>query len=199
MDWTKQALRVATLSQRSSLSPLQSDSWSRSIQTRFLESAIYRLSKAVALYSSVENEVSTDEIRDDALRRGKKVFFPRLGPVRGLALVEIQSAAELTPGKMGILEPSGEKLLEDSGVIDVLIVVPGVAFDQNGNRLGRGQGWYDRVLRGLGPRATPVGLAYEFQIVHCVPVDHWDEKVRYIVTQERLIDCRNTEQTTVVC
>ena len=200
MDESKHALRVAVLSQRHLLPTAKFEALSRTIQARVLGSSLYRFAQGTAFYSAVQNEVSTDEIRDDALRIGKTVFFPRLGTGGSLVFVEIQSAGELTPGRFGIPEPSGEKLLAHYGDIDVLIVVPGVASDHYGNRLGRGLGFYDRLLQSSRPRTTAVGLAYEFQVVKSVPVDSWDEKVRFIVTEDRLIDCQGVqEETKQVC
>jgi 5-formyltetrahydrofolate cyclo-ligase len=69
------------------------------------------------------------------------------------------------------------------------MIVPGLAFDAQGNRLGRGGGWYDRLLGATGGAAVPVALAYEFQIVDEVPVRQWDRAVNYIVTERRVIDC----------
>ena len=200
MDESKHVLRVAVLSQRHLLPTAKFEALSRTIQARVLGSSLYRFAQGIALYSAVQNEVSTDDIRDDALRIGKTVFFPRLGADGSLVFVEIQSAGELTPGRFGIPEASGEKLLAHYGDIDVLIVVPGVAFDDYGNRLGRGLGFYDRLLQSSRPRTTAVGLAYEFQVVKSVPVDSWDEKVRFIVTEDRLIDCQGVqEETKQVC
>jgi 5-formyltetrahydrofolate cyclo-ligase len=196
MDERKHALRVAVSSQRHLLPTAKFEALSRSIQARVLGSSLYRFAQGVALYSAVQNEVSTDDIRDNALRNGKTVFFPRLAAGGSLVLVEIQSVMDLAPGRFGIPEPKAEKLRGDYGDIDVLIVVPGVAFDHSGNRLGRGQGFYDRLLQSSGPRATAVGLAYEFQIVRSVPVDWWDEKVRFIVTEDRLIDCQRVQEQT---
>jgi 5-formyltetrahydrofolate cyclo-ligase len=187
---SKTALRVALLSQRNSLSTEKADSWSRSIQARLLEAPLYQSASAIALYSSVQNEAATEKIRDHSLRSGKRVVYPRLVPNRSLEFVEIESATELVRGKTGIAEPVGDKVLSYSGELDLLLIVPGVAFDPKGNRLGRGQAWYDRVIRQWGSRATPVGLAYEFQIIDRVPVDPWDEKVLFISTQERFIDCQ---------
>jgi 5-formyltetrahydrofolate cyclo-ligase len=196
MDESKHALRVAVSSQRHLLPTAKFEALSRSIQARVLGSSLYRFAQGVALYSAMQNEVSTDDIRDDALRIGKTVFFPRLGAGGSLVFVEIQSAADLAPGRFGVLEPNGQKLLAQHGDFNLLIVVPGVAFDPNGNRLGRGQGFYDRLLQSFGRRATTVGLAYEFQVVKSVPVDSWDEKVRFIVTEDRFIDCQGVQEHT---
>ena len=196
---SKTALRFALLSQRNSLSTEKAESWSRSIQARLLETPLYRSARVIALYSSLQNEVATEQIRDHSLRNGKRVVYPRLLPKRSLEFVEIESATELVRGKSGIAEPIGDKVLSH-GEVDLLLIVPAVAFDAKGNRLGRGQAWYDHVIRQWGPRATPVGLAYEFQVIDHVPVDPWDEKVLFIATQERFIDCqRMPEQTKQVC
>jgi 5-formyltetrahydrofolate cyclo-ligase len=197
---SKTALRVALLSQRKSLSTEKAESWSRSIQARLLETPLYRSVKAIALYSSIRNEAATEQIRDHSLRHGKRVVYPRLLPNRSLEFVEIESATELVRGKSRIAEPTGHKILSHGDGTDLLLIVPGVGFDPRGNRLGRGQGWYDRVIRQWGSRATPVGLAYEFQVVDRVPIDPWDEKVLFISTQERFIDCQKVpEQTKQVC
>lgn len=200
MNQSKTALRVALLSQRNSITTEQAEAWSRSIQARLLETPLYRSANGIALYSSVQNEAATERIREHSLRCGKRVFYPRLVPNHSLEFVEIGPATELVRGKMGIAEPTGDKVLSHCGELDLLLITPGVAFDANGNRLGRGQAWYDRVIRQWGSRATPVGLAYEFQVIDRVPVDPWDEKVLFIATQERFIDCqRMPEQTKPVC
>jgi len=197
---SKAAVRVALLSQRRSLSIIKAESWSRSIQARLLATPLYKSANAIALYSSVQNEAATEKIRDHSLQNGKRVIYPRLLADRKLEFVEIESASELAAGKSGIAEPVGDKVFSRCGEVDLLLIVPGVAFDLTGNRLGRGQAWYDRVIRQWGSRATPVGLAYEFQVIDHVPVDPWDEKVLFISTQERFIDCRRMpEQTKQVC
>ena len=196
---SKTALRAALLSQRNSLFPEAAEYWSHSIQGRLLETPLYRSAKAIALYCSVQNEVATEQIRDHSLRSGKRVVYPRLLSNRSLEFVEIDSATNLVRGESTIPEPIGGKVLSH-GEVDLLLIVPGVAFDLKGNRLGRGRAWYDRVIRQWGSRATPVGLAYEFQVIDHVPVDPWDEKVLFISTQERFIDCqRMPEQTKQVC
>jgi 5-formyltetrahydrofolate cyclo-ligase len=197
---SKTALRVSLLSQRNSLSIEKAESWSGTIQARLIETSLFQSANAIALYSSVQNEAATEKIRDHALLSGKRVFYPRLVPSRSLEFVEIGSATELVRGKSGIAEPTGDKLLSRCGDLDLLLITPGVAFDAKGNRLGRGQAWYDRVIRQWGLRATPVGLAYEFQVIDRVPVDPWDQKVLFISTQERFIDCqRMPEQAKQVC
>jgi 5-formyltetrahydrofolate cyclo-ligase len=72
---------------------------------------------------------------------------------------------------------------------ELVVFVPGVVFDLQGHRLGRGRGWYDQLLNRLRPGAIFVGLAYEFQVVEEVPTQPWDEPVHYVITEKRLINC----------
>lgn len=189
MGERKHELRAAALSQRRSLSQSQCLSWSGLIQKRVLQFGLYLRAGAVALYSSAQNEVSTDEILAHALREGKSVYFPRIGDGDGVELVQITSTAELAAGRFGVLEPKSGKRLIDGRHPDLVVFVPGVAFDCSGNRLGRGRGWYDRLLKDLGDSVTTAGLAYEFQIVGEVPSDPWDWKVHHLITERRIIDC----------
>src|SRR6516162_1565372 len=185
----KHALRVEALARRDLLSRAESLSWSRLIQAQALQFPPYLICRSVALYSPIQNEVETKEIRDHAWVTEKSVFFPRMGRQDRLELVEVGSESELAVGRFGILEPTGKTpiTLENQG--EMVVFVPGVAFDLHGNRLGRGKAWYDRLLKELR-RATFVALAYDCQIVEEVPADEWDQRVDYIITERRVIDCR---------
>ena len=123
-----------------------------------------------------------------ALAEGKRVVLPR---VKGkeLELLEINNFdGDVAPGAWGIPEPEKGTAVE-LGSID-LVIVPGAAFDSRGHRIGYGGGFYDRML----PRYSgmTVALAFELQIVPEVPVDPHDIPVRKIVTEKRVIDCRNS-------
>jgi len=144
---------------------------------------------SVALYSPIGNEVATEEIRDHALRAGKKLFYPKLGREDSLNLVRVLSAEELRPGRYGILEPVGVQVMTEQDQDGLVVFVPGVAFDLRGNRLGRGKGWYDRVLMRLRDGVRFVGLAYEFQVVGELPAEGSDQRVHHIITEKRIIDC----------
>jgi 5-formyltetrahydrofolate cyclo-ligase len=188
MRQSKDGLRAGVLAQRSLLSKAEALSRSGDIQTRALQFLPYVSCRSLALYSPIQNEVETAEIRDRALAAGKRVFYPRLGQRESLELVQIDSANELSPGRFGILEPMGDKRLLPPHHAKLLIVVPGVAFDLRGNRLGRGKGWYDRLIKELGG-ATLVALAYDFQIVDEVHTEAWDQRVHYVITERRIVDC----------
>jgi 5-formyltetrahydrofolate cyclo-ligase len=187
----KRALRNATLSRRNLLSESERLLWSRLIQAKTLQLAPYLASKSVLLYSPVQNEVGTDDVLEHSLSQGRKVFYPKLGSGYSVDLIQVVSLAEMRPGRFGILEPTGSTLLAESDRAGLVVFVPGVAFDRRGSRLGRGNGWYDRLLKRLGG-AMFVALAYEFQIIEEVPTESWDQKVHYVVTEERVIDCADS-------
>lgn len=185
----KHRLRTAAQSRAGTYSDSECGLWSRSVQERVLQFSPYLDSTSVALYSPIRNEVATERIRDHALAGGKRLFYPRLGQKNRLDLVRITSPLELQSGRYGILEPVGEERLSTGDAEGLIIFVPGLAFDLHGNRLGRGKGCYDRLIRQIGDHAVFVALAYEFQVAEAVPVECWDQKVNYIITERRVIDC----------
>jgi 5-formyltetrahydrofolate cyclo-ligase len=149
----------------------------------------YLAAKAVALYSPIENEVDTAAILADALERKKQVLYPRIGDEDRPRFFEIFSPLELCPGRFGILEPAGANYASPTLLENLLVFVPGVAFDRRGHRLGRGGGWYDRLMKRWKNQALFVGLAYEFQLVEQVATAKWDQDVHYVITEKRVIDC----------
>jgi 5-formyltetrahydrofolate cyclo-ligase len=189
MEDNRSALRRQALARRASLPPDRCLEWSRPIQDRAVQLPEYLSAAAVALYSPVQNEVDTMAIRDQALRDGKKVFYPKLDREDGPAFARVLSGADFRPGRFGVPEPIGQDLLTPHDGGGLVVFVPGVLFDRWGHRLGRGGGWYDRVLDRLNRRGVFVGLAYEFQIVERVPTENWDQRVHFILTEDRIIDC----------
>jgi len=185
----KSDLRRAMLSRRKSHAPANCYLSSRLIQSQALRLPPYLAAKAVALYSPIENEVDTAAILADALERKKQVLYPRIGDEDRPCFFEISSPRELCPGRFGILEPAGAKYASLGLLENLITFVPGVAFDLRGHRLGRGGGWYDRLLKSLKSQALFVGLAYEFQLVERVATAKWDQDVHYVITEERVIDC----------
>jgi 5-formyltetrahydrofolate cyclo-ligase len=184
----KQVLRVAAIAQRMSLTSTDLQTWSRLIQAKVLEFPLYLRAQSVALYSPIQNEVDTAAIRDNALSAGKTLYYPQLTRKGSLDLVRVDSAAAFAVGRFGILEPVGDgrRLDDDSKLI---VVVPGVVFDSEGNRLGRGLGYYDRFLKQIRGNSIFLSLAYEFQMVDEVPTESWDQRVHYLITERRIIDC----------
>jgi 5-formyltetrahydrofolate cyclo-ligase len=186
---TRNQLRNEVLQRRSALPSSTCRCWSSAIQAQILGFPQYLASPSVALYSPIRNEVETDAIMDDAFKRQKRVFCPKMNGSEPGVFLQIFSRSDLVPGPTGVAEPSGHVRFSEADREGAIVIVPGVVFDELGNRLGRGGGWYDRALRWFDDRGVYVGLAYEFQVVDKVPAELWDEKVHYVVTESRVINC----------
>ncbi len=142
--------------------------------------AVARCSAAL-LYGAARDEVDVTTVAARLRAQGAATFFPRVAG-DDLAVIEVTDETPLEGGFRGILEPVGEPA--DPGVIDV-VIVPGVAFDRSGNRLGQGKGYYDRLLPRLA--AARIGVAYSCQIVDVVPTTIHDVRMDAIVTEEGII------------
>jgi len=197
MKGKKQDLRIEAARQRESLPPSEVHSRSQMIQEAAIRFAPYLAARAVALYSPIGNEVFTGRIRDHAFETRKFVYYPGHGDTQRPILIRVQSVGDLQPGRYGILESAGDQSVPVGGQEGLAVFVPGLSFDLWGHRLGRGKGWYDRLLRDLRGRATFIALAYEFQIVDNVPVDALDQRVQHIITESRMIDCRDVDSSRV--
>lgn len=139
----------------------------------------FRAAKTVLLYHSLPDEVDTHRF----IRKWKEEKRILLPVVTGndLELRLYTDAQSLTTGVYGIEEPVGAPFT-DYAAID-LIIVPGVAFDRNGNRLGRGKGYYDRLLPRI-PSAHKIGICFPFQIVEEIPTEPFDIRMDEIITQQ---------------
>ncbi len=156
-------------------------------QDRFLSVFPPIPGRRVALYAAMRGEVGTDRIRSSCLAGGVHLYYPRVMEDGELSFFRHREGDGWVPGRFGIREP--QAVPEDEGVrggFD-LVVVPGLAFDSLGRRLGQGYGYYDRFLAALGGTAVTVGLAFSWQLVPEVPVDAWDVPVDAVVTEDGII------------
>jgi len=185
----KSNLRAILRESRQALGPQRADALSAKVQSRLIESAFYRSAAAIVLYAAVENEVATDLIAADSIRTGRTVYYPRVdAALRSISIAAIRDPGELKPGPFGIPEPPGgrEIVPEQFGLDlpgDALVCVPGVAFSPAGARLGRGGGYYDRMLARLGGAVVTAGLAYSFQLLDSIPETPQDRRVNFVVTE----------------
>lgn len=146
----------------------------------------YLRAETVMVYLSTPHEVDTAPIALRAWNDLKRVLAPRVSwEQRRILPVEIHSLAnDVREGAMGIREPIGGMPVPVSEID--LVIVPGLAFDARGNRLGRGRGFYDRFLSHRDFRSTACGLAFECQVVESVPTGEHDVPVRMLVTEARV-------------
>lgn len=180
----KKYLREILRESRAALIPSQAEALSLRIQAHLLECGVYGEASTVVLYCAQENEVRTDRLLDDALRSGRRVLFPRVDRKRRLLeLVRVSDPAELAPGTFGILEPTGSEVISHRELNHALVCVPGLAFSPSGQRLGRGGGYYDRLITQAGPAAVTAGLAYSFQLLDALPESAGDRRVQFVITE----------------
>ena len=184
----KRAIRKEVLKKRDKIAP-----HIRSVKDALIKERLFSLpefiaAKTVFFYASLRSEVDTLSMIKESLKMGKKIVLPKVDKERHrLKLHEIKDISELSPGYMGIPEPSlfDERLINLDDV--ELVIIPGAAFDNSGNRLGYGAGYYD-ILLSEGERKIPViALAYEEQLVDSIPAEKHDVKVDMIVSDKRVI------------
>jgi 5-formyltetrahydrofolate cyclo-ligase len=179
---TKRLLRDALRSSRRRLAADWLARRSADVCARILASDAFAAARRLVGYAPMPGEVDPGSVLDAAHARGVPVYLPRL---EGDALRFLAPDGPLVPGRHGVLEPASGTPLGGTDPA-TMFLVPGVAFDLTGTRLGRGGGHYDRALPAC-PGATTVGVAFEFQIIPRLPRDAWDVSVWAVATDARLI------------
>lgn len=155
------------------------------IRAQMLGHPWYREAACVMGYLSIGYEVEIFPVLKAALASGKRVFVPRCYEGGVMDAVEIFGPEDLEAGMFGILEPKAERKVENPEVLD-LIFVPGMAFDRDCNRLGRGAGYYDRFLE-RASNAKTIGICVSERVLQQVPTDLYDRKMDALITENGLI------------
>jgi 5-formyltetrahydrofolate cyclo-ligase len=140
--------------------------------------------RTLLLFAHLADEVSTDAIALEALTRGMHVVFPRVIPgTRAMDLHAVAEPASLRIGAYGIREPDPERSARvPAGMVDA-VLVPGLAWDRHGGRLGRGAGYYDRLFALPEWRGFRCGVFFAAQEFPRVPTDPWDVPLQAVVTE----------------
>lgn len=182
----KRSLRSRILAERRALSH---DSWfasSCAAQANLIGLDEYAGAACIALYAPTHNETDTALILADAFKAGKRILYPAVCGQQ-MVLRHVESVESLQAGAFGIMEPCSTAIEHRADEVD-LIVVPGVAFDLFGHRIGYGKGFYDRFLHGTHRPARLVGLCYDFQVTEsAIPADPHDIPMEMVVTDKRII------------
>lgn len=189
----KKELRKKIIGRRDRLTADQIKAKSELIARNLYSLPAYKKAAAVMFFITFGSEVDTRPMVEETIKRGKLALAPKAQPeTRELIPSQVLDwEHDLKPGYYNIPEPGDESLRpHDPEVIDLLIV-PGVAFDRRGNRLGYGGGYYDRFFSLLKPDTPLVALAFELQILPEIPVDEWDRRVDCVITEKRVIDCKS--------
>jgi 5-formyltetrahydrofolate cyclo-ligase len=188
----KKEIRRKIVLQRLALSLDEVKLKSEKITDFILNLPEWQHAQTVMIYLSFRQEVDTAGLIGWAFAKGKQVVIPvcRENPRQLLASRLLNIKEDLALGAWGIMEPKQEALRPVNPAEIDLVLVPGVAFDRRGNRLGYGAGYYDRFLRLLAPRAKAVALAYQMQVFDLIEAEEHDFPVDLVVTEEEIIDCR---------
>lgn len=184
----KRHLRERVLAARDALDPAVLEADSRAIAARIAGMASFRDARCLLLTLPFRSEWHTQALAGEALGRGARVVLPRVNvESRMIELFDVEDVSrDVEPGYRGIPEPRpGLPRVEEADIDWVL--VPGVAFDESGRRLGYGGGFYDRLLAGVEPRVPRVAGAFELQIVDAIPAAPHDLLVNAIATPGRLV------------
>lgn len=180
----KKLLRQQARRKRDSLNWLEIQGKSHEISQRLLLMPEYQKAKTVLFYLSFNNEVDTQGIINNAWQQRKKVLVPICQTAtKNLLLSEFRSFSELTSGTWNIPEPKKEYVRPFPPSQVDLAIIPGLAFDLQGNRLGYGAGYYDRFLPTLPSSCPKIALSYDLTMLEFLPTEEHDIPMDYIVTE----------------
>ena len=184
MNVDKRALRQLLRERRRALAASVVEEAGAAVHAQLSAWPVYQAAGAVIAYVAHENEVPATLVFAASNRRSRQIYLP--SQTRN-ALVRWSPDMLLVARRGGVLEPSvGEAAVPHPPAV---ALVPVVAWDEAGTRLGRGGGFYDRLLAGLPMAIARVGLAYEFQEVPELPRDPWDVPLHYVITERRVVCC----------
>ena len=184
----KRSLRHLMLTRRRALSDEEVVSSGQQAQNNLMDLEAFAAADCVALYAAIHNEVDTGLVCQRSFALGKRVLYPK---VFGHHMVfrQVEHAGQLVRGHFGIMEPFGDGVNLEAEAAD-LIVIPGVAFDCRGHRIGYGKGYYDRFLQHAGPSTRLVGICHDFQLIEGdIPAEYNDIRMDLVVTERRVVLC----------
>lgn len=172
------------------------DELSRVICQRFASLSAYAAAPTVMLYVHVRNEVRTQEFIATAMGQGKRVIVPYCVD-NELELFHLEGMEELATARYGLLEPRVELRAMPGKRIEIshvdLVMVPGVAFDRHGDRIGHGKGYYDRLLRRARSDTRFIAVAFECQLFPKVPMGEFDVPMDKVATEKTIYSGRGRQ------
>lgn len=184
---TKKELRKRVLNIRNSMSIENVEKNSSIIIDKIINTDIYKQSKVVFIYMDFNKEVMTSQLIKRMLSEKKRVVIPYTDTINTeLIPSEITKQADLKLNSFGYYEPVSIMPV-DPEEID-LVIVPGVVFDKQLNRIGFGKGYYDKILIKLKPSAVKIAVAHEFQVFELIPTEEHDIKMDMIITEKSIWD-----------
>lgn len=185
----KKSIRSLILDKKSKLGRKDHELFSNIITEKILGSYLYKKSNTIMTFISFSNEVNTHNLIKESISNKKRIIVPITFPkTKEIRPSEISNFDELEIGFYNILTPKKEFVRLINPMEIELTIVPGLAFDRNGYRIGYGGGYYDRFLS-LYPDIIKIGIAFDLQIVDSLPREEFDIPVDFIVTEKEIIKC----------
>ena len=185
----KQTLKQQILEKRTSLSREEIKEKSNKIKNNLFSLKEFNEAKNIMLYISFNTESDTQKIIRELLNKKEKIIvvpYVIKGDLR-LHLSELKNINELEPKTFGILEPKEMYIREFNPDKLDLVIVPGIAFDKKGHRIGYGYGYYDRFLKTIKKKAVKIGLAFDFQLIENIPEEEHDVPMNIVVTDKEIL------------
>jgi len=182
----KENIRKIIRSKRKKLPNGYREKSSKTIEKKFLDTSYYLNSKNILIYHPIKGEVDTEIIIREALKDKKNIILPRVHNNRLKLFFVENPPGQLEKGAYSIMEPV-PRLCRPAGIHDIdLIVIPGVSFDKNLNRLGYGGGYYDKILENVPEKTKKIALCFNIQLVNKIPVMEHDIKVDVLITETEI-------------
>ena len=183
----KKKVREEIIKKRNDLSSEIKEKYDEVIFKQLIESDIYNNSKKIFTYVSFGSEIDTIKFIKYALNENKEIYIPKTDKAKKeMVAIRINSLDNMSVDNWGIIEPKSVDKNKIGEEFD-LILMPGLAFDKKGNRIGYGGGYYDKYLSQIKETSNKIVLAYDFQIVNNIENEPHDIKVNYIITNNEVI------------
>ncbi len=195
---TKADIRTDMKLQRNNIPEEKRKEWDAAINQQLLQTEEYRLSKKFFCYVSFGTELDTKPIILQALCEDKEVYVPKVEPNHRMEFYRISHLEGLQPSRFGVPEPltdeelryRPEALRQDNSYM--LMILPGLAFDPFGNRIGYGAGYYDRyLLQNHARNFYKIALCYDFQLIQRIETQEYDIGADAIITPTKQIICNS--------
>lgn len=180
-------IREEVIKKRNYLSLEIKKNYDELIFKQLINSDIYNKAKKIFTYVSFGSEVDTKKFIKYALNDNKEIYVPKTDKVnKKMIAIKINSLNNMSVDNWGILEPKSVEKNKIGREFD-LIIMPGVAFDRFGNRIGYGGGYYDKYVSQIKDISNRISLAYDFQLVKSIESESHDIKVNGIITNDEFI------------
>ncbi len=180
----KQHVRERALARRRQLTPQKRFSSSQTIISSLCKRKEFIEASSICIYVSFETEVATHDCIKDLLLLEKKVIVPKIHD-NTLSLYYLHQWSDLLQGSFHIFEPNSNSTIAPLHLVD-LFVIPGIAFDIHGHRIGWGKGYYDKLLRGI--QVPKIGLAFSEQIFPLLPFESYDIVMDAVITEKEIFE-----------